>query len=106
MSNKQIKHKADVNAPVSDKSAWHVTRAGFWVFGLGCLIMLPFLLLPDLYPAAFEGELSVLASFPLRALLALPAMLFMLGVERLLLRKGILLLASPPVAAASKAQKR
>lgn len=95
MNNKQIKHKADVNAQVSDKSAWHVTRAGFWVFGLGCLIMLPFLLLPDLYPAAFEGELSVLASFPLRALLGLPGMLFALALERLLLRNGIQLLSPP-----------
>ncbi|WP_126169289.1 hypothetical protein [Shewanella khirikhana] len=57
--------------------------------------MLPFLALPDLYPAAFEGDLNVLASFPLRALLGLPAMLFMLGVERLLLRNGIVLLSPP-----------
>lgn len=87
-------------------NGWHVTQAGFWVFGLGCLIMLPLLALPDLYPTVFEDELSLLASFPLRALLGLPAMLLMLGVERLLLRKGILLLAAPQVATGGKAQRR
>lgn len=95
MSNKQIKHKEDVNEPASNKSDWHVTRAGFWVFGLGCLIMLPLLALPDLYPEVFKDNWSLLASFPLRALLGLPGMLFILGMERLLLRNGVSLLVVP-----------
>lgn len=90
-----MKTKQEEATQVKLRGNWHVTRAGFWVFGLGCLIMLPFLALPDLYPAAFEGELSVLASFPLRALLGLPGMLFALALERLLLRNGIVLLSPP-----------
>ncbi|MCH4292775.1 hypothetical protein MJ923_00485 [Shewanella sp. 3B26] len=92
---RKLKTKQEEATQVKLRGNWHLTRAGFWVFGLGCLIMLPFLALPDLYPSVFEDELSLLASFPLRALLGLPAMLFMLGVERLLLRKGIVLLSPP-----------
>ncbi|WP_372871542.1 hypothetical protein [Shewanella sp.] len=101
-----MKTKQEEATQVKLRGNWHLTRAGFWVFGLGCLIMLPFLALPDLYPAVLDSELSLLANFPVRVLLGLPAILFMLGLERLLVSKGIILLAAPQISTLNVSQKR